>query len=423
MNKKIIVLLIFTAVLFPAISENRPFIINEIIYNIEGQTTEKALMKYIDLRTGDDFQTFEKMEIKVSEEIQSLLNLRLFQEGTYNLQKIADSSYTLTINLIDGWKIYPIPYPKYDSNKGFRLGMEFYYFNVAGSLLNFFVEGAVDFKLENGLITTGDWKINPSVNNIKIGDFIFSAEIFQSFSNNKKIENYDLQSDYDVYQTDLIVSSKMEIPGLNLFFYTLSPEFKIAYGFTDYLSTAQYIPFRFNWNHSFTYEHLDWQGFQRSGFTGKLGHSLGFSSVDDYIRLNTSISTEVLFFYIWRKINPSIHFYTMKSWNEEIENLGEYMRGILDAHMFGEEAMFLNLGLQFPLIDIKDKFELHMHPFIDIGTTFSEEPRISGGSDLIFFADQFSSLQFRLSYGVDILSLLSEEPNMYELEISSSLAY
>jgi len=423
MIKKILILLILSAVLIPVFSQNSAYSIVEIIYNIDGQTTPEALVRYMDLKSGDSFAGYEEMELLVKEEIQKLLNLRLFQEGSFVLENISESEYSLTLNLRDGWKIYPIPYPKFDSNKGFRLGMEFYYFNMGGSLLNFLVKGAVDFKLVNGKITTGDWKINPSINNIKIGNFIFSAEIFQSFTNNRTVEKFVLQSEYDVYHTDLILSSKIAIPGTKHHYYTLSPEFQFTYGFKDYLGTAQYIPFRFNWNHSFTYEHLDWIGFQRSGYSTELVHSLGFSSIEDTERISTSISGEALCFILWKKINPSVRFYMMKSWNEEIVNLGENMRGLLDAYMYGEQALFLNLGIQFPIVDIRDKFELHLQPFVDMGTVFKKDFRFSGGADLIIFADRFSSMQFRFSFGTDIKSLFTSDPDMYEIEISSSLAY
>ncbi len=423
MIHKTIVLLILLAALSPAFAETQPYSIGEIVYKIEGQTTSGALERYMDLHSGDQFSSYIEMEQTIAEEVQNLLNLRLFQEGSYELETEIGNEFTLTIYLKDGWKIYPIPYPKYDSNTGFRLGMEFYYFNVGGSLLNFFIEGAVDLKLENGRMKTGDWKINPSVNNIKIGSFIFSAEILQSFTNNRTIENYVLQRDYDVYRTDLIISSKINLPESENIFYTVSPEFRFAYGFEDHLGTAQYYPFQFYWKHSFSYEAIDWLDFKRSGFSGEAGHSLGFSPYDDDVKISTSIDLEILYFHTWRKINPSIRFYAIKSWNEEIEDLGENMRGVLDDYMFGEQALFFNFSLEFPIVDVKDKFELHLQPFIDMGTVFKSDFRFSGGTDLIVFADRFSSLQFRFSFGADLNSLFSSDPDTYELEISSSLAY
>jgi hypothetical protein len=353
------------------------------------------------------------------------LNLRLFQEGSYEYESESENkkNYTIIIHLKDGWKIYPIPYPKYDSNKGFRLGMEFYYFNIGGSLLNFFIEGAVDLKIEEGVLRAGDWKINPSMNNLKIGKIIFSAEIYQSFSNNQKIENLIPIENYDVYQTDLIFTSRIGITKWENFFYEMKPEFDFSYGFKDYLSTAQYTPFRFNWNHSFGYDHINWIGFDRTGFFGEFSNTLGLSSINDQIEPSLKISLEGQFFYLMKRFNPSIRVYAMKSWNDEIENLGENIRGLLDAYMFGKEAFFINLGFEFPIIDVKNKFEIHLLPFIDMGTVFKNDFTVATGADLILYADRFSSLQFRFSFGTDLNSLFTSDPDMYEIEISSSLAY
>ena len=412
-----------SAVSLPLFGENDNYTISHIIYNIDGQTKKTALKRYMDIKIGDSFSSYAEMDEKSSLEVQKLINLRLFQEGSFNLAEDENSNYILTINLKDGWKIYPIPYPKYDSNKGFRLGMEFYYFNVGGSLLNFFIEGAVDLKLVNNVLASGDWKMNPSLNNLKIGEFLFSVEVYQSFANTRKIENLVLVENFDVYNTNLIITSKMRLPGSGFFFYEIAPELDFAYGFTDYLSNAAYIPIRFNWNHSIAYDHVNWIGFQKEGFYSEFSNSLGISSINNQAHLTISFSGEILYFHIWKIVNPSMRFYVIKSFNEDLTDLGENMRGLLDAHMFGQQAVFLNLSLDFPIIDINEMFEIHLQPFIDMGTVFKTDFRLSAGTDIILFADVLSSIQFRFSFGADLNSLFTDEPDMFELEISSSLAY
>ena len=122
---------------------------------------------------------------------------------------------------------------------------------------------------------------------------------------------------------------------------------------------------------------------------------------------------------------------------DDLTNLGQYMRGILDPRMSGVLASILNVNLPIKLFDFPTHvfikthildFEFQAQPFLDLGLLrpdYSSSPSgdwlwSSGGLELLFFPVGFRSFTVRASAGWDLKnvaathSLTAETPDGYK---------
>ena len=122
---------------------------------------------------------------------------------------------------------------------------------------------------------------------------------------------------------------------------------------------------------------------------------------------------------------------------DDLTNLGQYMRGILDPRMSGVQASILNVNLPIKLFDFPTHvfikthildFEFQAQPFVDLGLLrpdYSSSPSgdwlwYSGGLELLFFPVGFRSFTVRASAGWDLKnvaathSLTAETPDGYK---------
>ena len=88
--------------------------------------------------------------------------------------------YDVHVQVDDSFTIYPIPYPKYSSNEGFKLGLKVFYDNAFGTMNNLYLGTNITFKhfADTGWENTA-WTVNPQLNDVKIGRLEYDFGLMQ----------------------------------------------------------------------------------------------------------------------------------------------------------------------------------------------------------------------------------------------------
>jgi hypothetical protein len=192
-----LVVLMFS--LMPLLAEEYPkllHIISKYEFEIKGMSRESVIREMIIPAKGDPpFNSLEELTKALEDKRKKLNNLRIFEEVSYSYEAIhADDEsirYKANFFIDDAFTFLAIPYPKYDSNYGLRLGVKAYDKNLFGSFADLY--GFVNITQH----TPSDWDSfdwDGSIEITKIPivksflNFRFGAEATQTGSN---IDNFD----------------------------------------------------------------------------------------------------------------------------------------------------------------------------------------------------------------------------------------
>lgn len=112
-------------------------------FDIKGSSREKIIREMIVPPQGDmPFSSEEELVRALEYKRNVLNNLRLFEEVSYTYEAVhADATairYRVKFFIDDAFTFFAIPYPKYDSNYGFRFGLKAYDKNLFGTFANLY---------------------------------------------------------------------------------------------------------------------------------------------------------------------------------------------------------------------------------------------------------------------------------------------
>jgi hypothetical protein len=376
--------------------------------------------------------------------------MRVFEQAEYTLDQTGtnenSNEYTVELTVRDTWNIYPIPYPKYDSNSGFRLGMKFYYFNALGTLTDFtlFSNMDISYSDEKGEWEIPDWTIYPGLSGINIWGQDFSLQLGQYYSTTQKYDSGELQQEYSLHNTSMSLGTTLYMP--YDFYYSMSPTVAFSYGLSElekdkngdtlpeYGEEIDYSPVSFSWNHSIGYSGIDWIGNFREGFSVSLSNSLAVGSVVD--------STDTLgfsagfglggkaFWIINKHLNLSTKVSTILS-SKEQTGLGDNLRGVIDDYMYGYMGAFASIDLNISVIDWDGVGEIQVRPFFEMGIVDKEDEAFdldndfayTTGADFVLYLDKMNSMQARATLGMDLSNYAWSDWDKYEITITSALSY
>ncbi|MDR0539215.1 MAG: hypothetical protein LBG74_01750 [Spirochaetaceae bacterium] len=121
---------------FPSSTEM--FRIAAVEYASGGRTKEFALANYINIETGLEFDSIQKLENFIQQKKQHLLNNRIFADSNieYTVGELKNSIYPVYIHVstTDTRNFLIVPYPKYDSNTGFLFRLRAWDKNAFGAM-------------------------------------------------------------------------------------------------------------------------------------------------------------------------------------------------------------------------------------------------------------------------------------------------
>jgi hypothetical protein len=409
-------------------------------FEINGHTRENALIREMDLKEGTEFEDLASLEKAVARQQQDLVNLRVFNDVSLTIDEGIsegeDTVYTVLVTAEDSWTIYPIPYPKYSSDDGFRLGLKVYYDNAFGSLNDLYLGTNITFRDDeyyNEWKVT-EWTFNPQLNGVKMGSLEYDFSFMQEYAIDEKKDSGILVERYNYFSSSVSVGTKLNFGMENKFYYRVQPSIGANYGYSGLGYEGNKEPIFLEFSHGGGYSKVDWIGNFRQGFSTSVGNKMRYvqnpSTKDEF---KTSVDADVKYYHI---IHPRINYTTQLSGiislNDELTGLGSNLRGVEGSTMFGKGGLFYSNDINFAVIKWEDVGEAQFQPFFDIGfaqekgkaINWDEDLRYSTGADFILFLDKLKGLHARASVGVDLSSDLPfSDIAKYGLEITSSLAY
>lgn len=134
MLSSVAVMVITSAMLFGG-----GFQIDDYEFNVTGVTNTSRIYEYLGLADNIAFESHEMLEEFAASKAQELSNSRLFKSVDYAIVEKGEGHdgilhFTLVFSLDDASSFLVLPYPKYDSNYGFSLGLKAYNRNLGGTL-------------------------------------------------------------------------------------------------------------------------------------------------------------------------------------------------------------------------------------------------------------------------------------------------
>ncbi|MBN2656122.1 MAG: hypothetical protein JXR86_03620 [Spirochaetales bacterium] len=462
----ILSLLLMTTRTFVLIAEtaDKSITISDIRTEIDGNTKEDSLLKEMGLYIGRDFESYEDLVNFMDVAVQNLINMRVFELIEYSLEKEeasdAADEYTVYLNIRDSFTLYPIPYPKYNSNTGWRIGFKTYYYNAFGRLVDILLFTNMDIQNNEakGHWEIPSWHITPAIEGIDLWGQDFRIELSHKFGTFKKIGDFGneeniLLQEYTLHNTSLSMGTKIFLP-LD-FYYRADPRLGFYYGlkelqtdasrggaavpyFEDPAITPVYDVLDFSWDHAIGYDTIDWIGNFRQGFSASIGNILSLSSdlnEENPVNFTSEINAQAKYF--WR-ISKHFNFSTMAegiiSFRKEMTSLGSHLRGVRDDLMFGDKALFWSVDMNISVLDWEGKAEAQVRPFFNLGyvrndfnTGLTDEDRnmfaYGAGADFVLYLDKLKALQARGTIAVDLSQYNWDDGDKYEIEVTTSLSY
>ena len=433
--------LLLNILIFPAIFAEEQHIIENFDINIDGTTKERALRKEMNLKEGQVFITYEDLVAAVSDQEQDLINTRVFNPGGVQMhpRKIRTEEetnyYTVDIFLEDTWTILPIPYPKYETGVGFRVGLKLFYDNALGSMNNFYLGMNLDLQWdeEEESFTPGSWTFNPQLNDVKIGDKEYNFGLMFRYAETQKTEaDGTVIEEHNYYNSDFSISTKYDLG--HDYFYRINPSIGFNYGDSGFNYEKE--PYYLKFSHSGGYSAVDWKKNFREGFSLTAGNSVAYvfrPDSEDSNGMKFTIDAEERYYKILHKrLNYTNRLYGVFSFQDELSGMDEYLRGPTNSSMYGISGVFMSHDLTVGVIQWEGVGEAQFQPFFDMGLTkregeaFDREQdfRYGTGADFILYLDKLNSLHARGTLAVDLSNDLAfTDFDKYEIIITSSLSY
>lgn len=218
MNKKVFLVMILCCVLTSVFTQS--YKINNVVYDIEGstklkfleftKTKEYSLRQALDIDTDEVFDTFDELMAYISNIEQTLKNQRMIENSSveYHIGETTENNIILIdLNIYskDTWNMFPLPYPKFDSNDGFIFKLKVKDYNFFGTMRTFnfdlnyaFAQFPNEFD-ENGNPKPNEHQIGMNFDfeiPFKVGPFdvVNTNSAGFSFTIGKTMPNFDLSS-------------------------------------------------------------------------------------------------------------------------------------------------------------------------------------------------------------------------------------
>jgi len=385
-------------------TENLIYVIAAINFKIKGMTKPYALLRYAELKIGEELIGSKKLEKYISDKTQVLLNQRVLKTAgiEYTIgEKQPDEKYpvALFISVEDTWNIIAIPYPKYDSNTGFDLIIKARDYNFLGTMnpLRLDIGYKLDEENHSSLVLelTSDtpftafgynWKL--AFNNyfsyrpqeeepffyqnttglfmelpVKRTTFTFGFTEY-TIVNEENAEIYHDQ--YGKFQSGVFMASRLftsvKIPtGLNIGDFgelTYYPE--IAFSMNHDFPKWPLPDFRrgptLSFSHSFGFDKIDWIENYRRGLSVYISNAYSYNilQTEEEKALSSSYSISGKGHFIITEYFGISAFLQFRHWFYHnpayYESAGDALRGIMDKAINADYMLSLNLDFPFRIL-------------------------------------------------------------------------
>ncbi|MGP1507669.1 MAG: hypothetical protein ACTTJW_02150 [Sphaerochaeta sp.] len=230
----VLFLLFLTFSLFAATYE-----ITDYSFLIRGKTKDSSISEKVG-STGSTFSTIVDLESFLDEKRQELDNMRLFSHVEYRFvvkERILDFyDVSVTFYIWDASSVFVLPYPKYDSNYGFKLGVKAYNKNLGGTFANLY--GYAGISQQNNTFKDGKYNWELSVDSIDLG------KADASVSHTGAVDLIDWKNSYLKFSAGVGHIQFMDVEAAFSTYFTFAPdkaEKESKWGFEKWGATANVV--------------------------------------------------------------------------------------------------------------------------------------------------------------------------------------
>lgn len=197
----LLIVLLLAAALFPLSADNSSLIcIDEIKFSISGKTNENLLLSELNIQEGDTFASLDELKQAVDLERQNLFNRRIFEDVEVKLIRAAENNhYKVHYTVTDASTLLVLPYAKYDSNYGGKIGIKLYEKNLLGRLSNLYLYSGIR------QLNFDDFESFHLDSDLNISDFRIVDQNF-NLSANLSIDNDQGVLDNGIFSTSIVLN-------------------------------------------------------------------------------------------------------------------------------------------------------------------------------------------------------------------------
>ncbi|MBN1242922.1 MAG: hypothetical protein JXA15_09495 [Spirochaetales bacterium] len=457
MNKRIPTLVALAALALCSYAQEAGFRLDAVDYEIDGITRRFVLELAAEIELGRSFETREQLDAYAEEIRQRLSNQRQLESVDVEVavdESSVPASATLLIRTKDSWNIIALPQPKYDSNSGLQLNVKARDYNFLGT----FQKLSIDLIYEDDLAGTRTFELysNVSVPFMAWG-LVWSASFTQSLGwvlGDASGSAYSADAGLGVSLPLGALSLGLSVnQGLSLneldddgtrfddFWYLRnSASASIGGALFEDVGILRTV----SWN-AYTGIGGNWRpggdvGDSRRGPTWSLGAGLSGGGSDWIGNFRKGVTTSLSApwsYNLWSGdwtgrldfsangflplglIGPSgrVRAFGILTGASDTAAGGD-IRGILNARVSADKAVFMNLDLPARVLVFDPEswfgkswmryfgFELQASVFADAGLTDLSGAWLGSGMELLVFPSAARSLIGRVSFGVDPIAVI-----------------
>lgn len=453
----------------PAFDQDSVFVINSFGFNITGRTRPFVIIHRLGLREGEKIHGLENLEIFIANNIQLLVNERVFQRVSlyYNIGP-ADEGGKFPVDLLfdleDSWNFIVVPNPRYSSSEGFRLTLNSRDYNFLGTMnplrldaryehdiegrnsfwfrmnsdvpfqaLGLHWEFLFDNVFEYRLYSEEPFHFMNSTGfsvELPFGNTIFTMGFLQSFILNDE-NSYREREQYGFFQSGFYMSSNpfvsweiptgIEIGNFGMLTYTPRLSAVFNYGFSRWpLKDNRKGPF-LNFSQTLGFDRVDWIGNFRRGFDVYFFNSFSY----DFHRMRQNQNALGAYYSfsaaghfilnnftgLSTRLKFRHWFYRNYSYNDQAGNV---LRGILNRSLRAQYMLSLNLDMPIRVLYFSPStwFNSRRLRFFDF------ELHLSPIMDFAMFRDPVNNIAFDIRntifcYGLELMFFPSMMRSVY----------
>lgn len=416
---------------------NPGVVIQELLFESDKRTRPAALARKVKLEVGMKFENIQELRNSLDREVQELVNLRVFAEVKYRIEKLQTeqgeaTAVRIVFSVQDTWTLFPFIVPRSDGSSS-AIVLAVVDKNFLGTLTEFKISGDIGIGTDpvDGKLEIPRWGVHFDWTGYYVNQWQFSTRISQTYETDRKFDGTTLIQDYSFYSTMALFNARYEFRRLPRLYFYIIPMVGWRYNYevrTDD-DPIEFEFFRAGMSLALDYNNIDWHEFYRRGWSlGLLNTTWGSSDQENGSAKSMFFARTSGFATIWG-INPNARLIGTFSLNHEMVGLGRFLRGVRNDILYGNRGVFLNTGIQIRLWKAK-VIEPHLQPFVDLGVAgkkdqaldWEDDFHIGVGTDLILFLPQLPSAQIRGWLGFD-LSVSEWSKASWEAGLSFQLVY
>ena len=207
MAKKLFLILLFSLILSLSIFAES-YVIRSYSFDISGKTQKWVVENLVVAEEEEVFSSLEEVESALSDKQQALLNKRVFKsvEYSYSLETVEDVTYVdASFIIVDARTVLVLPYPKYDSNYGLRLGIKYWNRNVLGTFSS--MDGTVHVTFNPGDFENAKYFADFEIKNLLIGQTAISASVEGNAKQSGGVSDYNASLSVN----NIVIASKFSL--------------------------------------------------------------------------------------------------------------------------------------------------------------------------------------------------------------------